>query len=367
MQSSPDIAIIGGGIIGLTTAYYLAREGCRVLVLDKGDLGHEASWAGAGIIPACDPATAKTPLDQLRAFSCQQFPSLSQELLECTGIDNGYRRCGGLEFVDLGEPGHEDEWQTEASPGVTLTNRELAEIEPGAANDLGRAVHLADMAQVRNPRHLRAMQGACQSLGVSLRPQCAVHGLQQDGMRITGLQTPEGVVHAGRFLIAAGAWSEELLDSVGWRPGIRPIRGQIVLLKAMALRFQRILLAGSRYVVPRGDGYVVVGSTEEDVGFEKRNTAIAVKELLALACRLAPGLREATMERCWSGLRPGSPDGLPFLGLVPGWDNLFVAAGHFRSGILLSPGTGLVMKELLLGQSPTVALKGFHLDRASAR
>jgi glycine oxidase len=140
----------------------------------------------------------------------------------------------------------------------------------------------------------------------------------------------------------------------------------MVLLSAPSPSIQRILLCGPRYVVPRGDGHILVGSTEEDAGFEKRNTAVAIQELLALAVRLVPDLSQATMERCWSGLRPGSPDGLPFLGRVPGWDNLFVAAGHFRAGIQLSPGTGLVIKELLLGQPTTVPLDAFRLDRLAA-
>jgi len=363
MGTSPDIAIVGGGIIGLSTAYYLAREGRRVSVLDKGDLGQEASWAGAGIIPASDLASARAPLDQLRGHSVRLFPGLAQELLELTGIDNGYRRSGGLEFLDLAGEGHAEEWHGESGAVGPLSPLELAQLEPGLAPDLGRAWHLPDMAQVRNPRHLRALQAACQALGVDLRPRCPVQSLEHTSQRITAAQTPDGPVRAASYLIAAGAWTDELLRFAGWRPGIRPVRGQIVLLSVPSLPIQRILLWGQRYVVPRGDGHILVGSTEEDAGFEKRNTAVAVQELLALACRLVPDLCQATMERCWSGLRPGSPDGLPFLGRVPGWDNLFVAAGHFRAGIQLSMGTALVMKELLLGQPTTVPLEPFRLDR----
>jgi glycine oxidase len=219
------------------------------------------------------------------------------------------------------------------------------------------------MAQVRNPRHLRALQAACQQMGVQLKPQCSVHELLREKNRIAALETADGKMRAEKYLISAGAWSEGLLKGLGWRPGIRPIRGQMVLLKTMSPPIQRILLAGARYVVPRDDGRTLIGSTEEDVGFEKCNTATAVEELLDLACRLVPALREATLERCWSGLRPGSPDGLPFLGLVPGCKNLFVAAGHFRAGVLLSPGTGLVMKDLLLNQPTTINVEPFRLDR----
>ena len=143
------------------------------------------------------------------------------------------------------------------------------------------------------------------------------------------------------------------LSVPGLQPGIHPVRGQIALLNTRVALIQRILLHGARYLVPRPDGRVLVGATEEDAGFDKRTTATAVRDLLGLAFELVPELANAHLERCWAGLRPGSPDGLPFLGAVPGCDNLFVAAGHFRAGLQLSPATGLVVKELLLGQPLT--------------
>jgi glycine oxidase len=363
MGSSADIAIVGGGVIGLTTAYFLAREGCSVCILDKGDFGHEASWAGAGIIPATDVSTALTPFEQLRGHSVRLFPGLSRDLLELTGIDNGYRRCGGLEFVDLPDTGHAEEWHGETGAVGLLSSEETIKLEPRIGPDLGRAWHLPDMAQLRNPRHLRALHAACQMFGVQLRPQYGVRSLERTGHRITALQSVEGPIAAGKYLIAAGAWTDGLLSAAGCRLGVKPIRGQIVLLDAPSVGLKQILLWGSRYLVPREDGLVLVGSTEEDAGFEKRNTAEAVNELLALACRLVPDLGQATVERCWAGLRPGSPDGLPFIGRVPGWDNLFVAAGHFRAGIQLSPGTAVLLRDVLLEQPPLISLEAFRLDR----
>jgi glycine oxidase len=362
-MTSPDIAIIGGGIIGLTTAYYLAREGSKVTLLDRGDLGQEASWAGAGIIPQCDLATASTALERFRGASAQAFPGLSQELLERTGIDNGYRQSGGLEFLSTNEEGHAEEWHTDPSASNRLTPKELAQHEPSLASGLGEAFLLPNVAQVRNPRHLRALQSACRFLGVDLKAGCSVHSLRNAGNKITALVTQDGKLVAGAYLLAAGAWTEGLAGALGWRPGIQPVRGQIVLLSAPKLALRHILLWGARYVVPRGDGSILVGSTEENVGFEKRNTAVAVQELLALASRLVPALGLATLERCWSGLRPGSRDGLPYLGKVPGYDNLYVAAGHFRAGILLSPATGMAMKELMLGQAASLPLEPFRPDR----
>ncbi len=362
MSAHPDLAILGGGVIGLTTAYFLARAGVRVAVLDKGDLGQEASWAGAGILPPGDPQHAQSPFDQLRAHSSTMYPDLSQELRERTGVDNGYLRCGGLE-ITAGAGEAAEEWRGEGVAVEALSEKDARRLEPNLAAGLGTVYHLPDLAQVRNPRHLRALAAGCAALGVQLRPGCPVHGFERHGERIAAAVTDAGPVAAGRFVVAAGAWSDGLLQQVGWRPGIRPVRGQIVLLNPGAPLVRRVLMHGKRYLVPRPDGRTLVGSTEEDAGFDKRTTAAAVGELLAFAQTLVPGLGGAAVERSWAGLRPGSPDELPFLGPVPGCDNLFVAAGHFRSGIQLAPATGLVMTQLLLGQTPTVPLEPFRLDR----
>jgi glycine oxidase len=201
--------------------------------------------------------------------------------------------------------------------------------------------------------------------GVKLHAARPVLGLDRRGDRVVTAQTAQGPVPAGRFLIAAGAWSPLVLSAVGWRPEIRPIRGQIALLRTSGALFRRILLQGKRYLVPRPDCRVLAGSTEEDVGFDRRTTAVAISDLLQFAGTLVPALAVAEVERCWSGLRPGSPDGLPYIGLVPGWSNLFVAAGHFRAGIELSPATGLVLKDLLAGREPCMSLEPFRPDRVA--
>ena len=371
MPDHTDFLVIGGGVIGLTTAYYLARGGVSVSVLDKGDLGQEASWAGAGILMGGNPKRAHSAMGKLRALSISLFPELSADLRERTGIDNGYRRCGGLELrrsSDALERQRIDNLiREESGEGLhceVLDAQQLREFEPALAGTLPGAVYFPEVAQVRNPRHLKALIAACAKLGVRLRPGCPVHGFERAGTKITAVRTPEGAVAAGRFLIAAGSWSDMLLELAGPSVGIRPVRGQIALLNAGPPPFSRVLMAGSQYLVPRSDGRILVGSTEEEAGFNKRTTATAIHDLLGLAQSLVPGLAGAHLERCWAGLRPGSPDGRPFLGAVPGFDNLFIAAGHFRSGIQLSAGTGLVMQELLLSQNPTTPLESFRLDRA---
>jgi glycine oxidase len=366
MAKNPDILIIGGGVIGLTAAYFLSREQVRVEVMDKSDFGQESSWAGAGILPPGNLAKAQTPAALLRAHSATLFVNLSKELQQQTGIDNGFRVCGGLEFSDKGDESIGEEWRTDGVTCQLVAGADLARLEPAISVKFDQAYFLPEMGQLRNPWHLKALLSACQQNGVSLRPGCAALGLERQGERITAIKTSAGSLAADQYLIAAGAWSEQLLQQAGWRPGIHPVRGQIALLDTGAPFISKVLVQGKRYLVPRADGRLLIGSTEEDVGFDKRTTAQAIADLLAFSIALVPGLAQAPVERCWAGLRPGSPDGLPFLGPVPGCNNLFVAAGHFRAGIQWSPATGLLLTQILLGREPSLPLEPFRLDRISA-
>jgi glycine oxidase len=362
MPQSADVMIVGGGVIGLTTAYFLARRGVTVTVLDRGPMGREASWAGAGIVPPGKPENAQTPFDKLRAVSAKMMPGLSAELREATGIDNGYRVSGGVEFPG-DEPIDTDAWTREGVDWQELSGDRLREVEPAFADDVGTAYFLPKMAQIRNPRHVKALVAATTARGVQLRPGCQAVTFERTGDRITGLLTSDGPSVADQYLVCAGAWSDALLQPVGCQIESAPVRGQIALLRSSAPYLSRIVMVGKRYLVPRGDGRVLVGSTEENVGFEPFTTAAGVGELLRFAPTAVPALAGAEVERCWAGLRPGSPDGLPTLGRVPGFDNLWVAAGHFRSGLQTSPATGLVMSEALMGVVPSIPLDAFRPDR----
>ncbi len=361
-MSHPDVAIIGGGIIGLTSAYFLARAGASVAVCDRGDLGREASWAGAGIIPPGNPDRAATPIDKLRGIGSVRFAEVSSELRDLTGIDNGYRRCGGIEFLTAEDAGVPDVWRAEGIAFERLTLADAKTLEP--LGDVEGEPHLLPgCAQVRNPWHLRALIAACERVGVRLHPHTGAEGWHFEGGRVSAVCLANGDrVTANRYLLAAGAWSESLLRPLGHTPHVHPVRGQVALLKGESC--SRVLMLGKRYIVPRGDGLTLIGSTEEpEAGFEKRTTDQGIEGLLAFARRTVPPLANAALETAWAGLRPGSRDGLPFIGAVPGWNNVFVAAGHFRAGVQLSIGTAQAITELLTGKPTCVDLQAFALDR----
>lgn len=368
----PDCLIVGGGVIGLSLAYELANQGATVQLIDCGSIGREASWAGAGILPPANLNTAIDPLDRLRALSHKLHREWAVWLREETGIDNGYRECGGLylarsagEVASLhafAEMLRELEIEIER-----LTPAELTELEPAlrevAAGQLKAAYVLPGEAQLRNPDHLRALSVACERRGVQIRSDRGATGFDYANGRMTAVRTDAGLLHADQYCITSGAWTGRLLKQLGVTTGIMPIRGQMVLFKCETPPFRRVLNEGPRYLVPRDDGRVLVGSTEEEAGFDKSTTEEAVGKLVALARQLVPALRDARIENRWAGLRPGTFDGFPYLGRMPGLSNAYAAAGHYRSGLHMSPGTAVVMRQLMLGEEPEVDLSPFRVGR----
>ena len=368
-----DCLIVGGGVIGLSLAYELVQRGLRICVVDRSEPGQEASWAGAGILPPGNLSTATDPLEQLRGLSHQLHADWAQALRAETGIDTGYDRCGGLYLSrSAGEAaalaGLADMLRSLEIRIEHLSAELLPELEPALAplvqsGELKAAYLLPDEAQLRNPRHLQALLRACRQRGVEIRSNVEVKELCVRSGRLNQVRTTDGVLAAEQYCIAAGAWTFQLLNTIGIRTGIMPIRGQIVMFAADARPFERILNEGSRYLVPRMDGRVLVGSTEEEVGFDRQTTEEATQDLGRLALGLVPCLRNAKIERCWAGLRPGTFDGLPYLGRIPALENAFVAAGHFRNGLHMSTGTAVVLGQLIRGESPQIDLGQFRIGR----
>ena len=361
-----DCLIIGGGVIGLSLAYELSGRGLTVRLVERGQMGREASWAGAGILPPGGKQGNDRPIDQLTALSCRLHPQWANQLREETGIDTGYRRCGGI-YVARGpaEAATLAELVTDARRRAIevdeLSASQLADLEPALADDgkMLAACHLPEEAQIRNPRHLKALLAACVRRGVRLNTGTSVHRFDVSDGRITAARTNAGVFQAERYCLTAGCWSRALLEDLQTPLAVKPVRGQIVLLQSQPGRLTRIINQGPRYLVPRPDGRVLIGSTEDDVGFDRRTTSEGISSLLRFALELAPGLADAEVERTWAGLRPATPNRLPILGQLPHLENAFVATGHFRAGLQLSAATAVVMSQLIRGEQPEIDLKPF--------
>jgi glycine oxidase len=365
-----DCLIIGAGVVGLSIAYEMADQGARVTVIDRQQPGREASWAGAGILPAATLRGDDPAYQQLAGLSHQLHPRWAAQLMEETGIDTGFQNCGELYLAsgDTSRESTQEEIDQLTDRGISTeeVTLRLGEVEPEVhtnGSERTAAWLVPESSQLRNPRHLKALIAACRRRGARIVAGVGAVQFQTDGNAITSAATEIGSFRASNYCVCAGAWSAELLQQLDCNSPVRPIRGQMVLLNAGRKLFQRVLQCGPHYLVPRDDGRVLVGSTLEDVGFRKHTTPTAIDRLRRFATACVPALGEAVVERSWAGLRPGAREGEAFLGQVPGLENAFAATGHYRWGLYLSPGTATVMSQLMLGETPQINLDEFRLDR----
>jgi glycine oxidase len=368
--SSADVVVVGGGVIGLSVAYELLKSGLSVTVLDRGPEPGAASWAGAGILstPAAHPDETD-PVACLSDLGARTHATWAIELKEQTGLDTGYRRTGGLDLAldseMLAVLEHSSRyWNQVGIAHEWVEPAKITQREPALEVPTLGAVSLPDRAQLRNPWHLRALRAACAKLGGQVLQGEEVVAIERSGDRIDAVATAATRYPAAEVVLAAGTWTGSLGRLCNLAFETTPVLGQIVLLRTRRGLVRHIVEAGIRYLVPREDGLVLVGSTEENRGFDATTTADGVQSLIAFATRLCPRLAEASLVTAWAGLRPGSRDGRPILGRAENWRNLTMATGHFRSGVQLSPATALVISDLIQGRAPRIAIDALRPGEA---
>lgn len=340
------IVIVGGGVMGCATALELANRGIRdVVVLERAVPGAEASSAAAGMLAAQIESRDE---DELVRFvrAREAYAGWAVALREATGIDIAHRRSGVLSIArteaELDRARRDVDvqkaWGLRAelvdAAGARKIEREISESILGAA-------YYPDEAQVDPPQLLRALVVAASKAGVVIRGGTTVSTLVNEGGRCVGVGlSPKEITRADAVILAAGSWSSLVPGVPDDLPKVRPVRGQLVMLEERPPRLSTILVEGHSYVVPRGDGRVICGSTMEDVGHRREVTAAGVSGILAAALAAAPRLGEAEVVKSWCNFRPSvaSKTGAPLVGEsdLPG---LFLATGHHRNGILLAKAT----------------------------
>jgi glycine oxidase len=345
-----DVVLVGAGIIGCAIARRLASAGARVTVLERGDAGAEASSAAAGMLAPQAECDAPSPLVELGVASRALYPGVVAALREETGIDPAYLEGGIVSIARSDQEAAVLErrctWQAAAGHRVeALTAAEVRKLAPMLDADVQAGLFFPDDHRIDNALLTEAYAQACVRLGVTLRTGSPVAGVRIEGGRVVGVEAMGGLVRAGAVVNAAGAWAAEIA------PGpipVRPVRGQMVMLRCPAPSWPHAIYSHAVYLVPRRDGILLAGSTYEEAGFDKRVTGGAVAGILARAAALVPALADATLLRTWAGLRPGTSDGLPILGADPETRGLYHATGHYRQGILLAPITAERMSTLIL-------------------
>jgi len=372
-MADPRVVIIGGGIIGSLTGWRLAQQGARVTILEKGVLGREASWAGAGILCPIHPWLYPDRFSELVNESLAMFPALQQELREHTDMDVQWRRCGLLIPEFPWDEHHHREaalrWSARFGWQVESLDAQAVRVhEPALADNVSSGLLWPDVAQVRNPRLLQAVRKVLQQSGIAIVEQAEVVSLDMQQQRVCGAVTADGRCFAADMvLLAAGSWSGALAEQMGLCLSVEPVKGQIVLLKGEPGVMRHIIKHDDAYFVPRQDGRILVGASMERVGFVPGTTEEVVQSLLQAMRRIAPGLQHCDIERSWMGFRPGSPDGLPYLGPVAAMPGLWVASGHYRNGVALAPVTAHLMSRWMLGQVPDEDMWPFRVERMAAQ
>ncbi|MDB4948165.1 MAG: glycine oxidase ThiO [Gemmatimonadetes bacterium] len=363
-----DVVVVGGGVIGCAVARKAALGGLSVVVVERGRPGAEASSAAAGMLSPLAEANEPGAFLDLLLRARAEYPDFVDALRSETGADVAYSGAGTL-YVALRE---EDEaeleerlhWQSAAGLGVErLTADEARALEPALSPHVRWALRFAGDHQVDNRRLALALWSAAARAGAEFRLGCDVASVLREGDRVAGVELAGGErIAAEAVVLAGGCWAGRLSGLPRPLP-VEPVMGQLVSVETLPPTFRHVVDSPRCYLVPRADGRLIVGATAERVGYRRAVTPAGVMRLLAGALEIAPSLADAPLAETWSGLRPGTPDGLPILGRDPDLSNLLYATGHFRNGILLAPITGEIVGALLLGEDAAVDLAPFAIDR----
>lgn len=346
---SHDVIVVGGGVVGCSAAFALARMGASVLVIERDRIGVHASRAAAGMLAPIAESLGEGPAFPMGLESLDLFPALVDEIRELSGIDPRYTNSGLLRVAEASEADalRERAVILEAHGCEWLDGDELRKREPRLAPLVVGALWSPREGHVDAFLLTRAYAGAAARRGAQLRLGTTVSGLLWEGEGVRGVRTSAGEFYAGDVVLCSGAWTGLVEDGARLSFPVEPVKGQMIALEGPAPNLQCIVWGRSCYLVPR-DGSVRVGATEERAGFDVRTTAAGILELLSGATRLMPGLGECAFQEAWAGLRPGTPDQLPLIGPVPGAPGLTVATGHYRNGVLLSALTGLAVADWIL-------------------
>ena len=358
--------VIGAGIAGLATAQLLLKQGAAVTLLDRGLVGQESSWAGAGILSPLCPWDYSDAVTNLTSRGAALFPQWVAELQAATGIDPEYD-VSGLKILSSLDVSSPDVSSLGVSPfDISLAQRWCEEHKVRLVCQ-AESILLPDIAQVRNPRLIQALRKYVEMLGGKIVEQCEVLEIATKVDHVQSITTTCGEFKADNFIVSAGAWSKQVLGQHALQLDIKPMRGQMLLYKFDSPPLSNIILQDGMYLIPRRDGHVLVGSTLEDAGFDKGITTDARDFLSQRAQRILPQLRDMLLIQHWSGLRPASPHNIPTIGRHPYLKNLYVNSGHFRYGVTMAPSSAEILLNEITGAPQVLDVGPYQAGWGSAK
>jgi glycine oxidase len=364
---TPDVLVIGGGIIGCSLARELARANLRVVVVERGAVAGSASSAAAGLLVPFPGAGHAGALVELCRQSAALYPTWIEELRTDGADDVGFRRPGLVEvWRDAGLFERECRQLAGLVRAEVLTAGELRRREPALAKDVVGGVFYPDVAQVDPARLTCAVAGVAERAGVTVRERQPVRWLERGGDRITAVHTAGACYRPGVVVVTAGTWSGGLLEPLGLSLPTPPVKGQMLQADCRVSPVRTPLHLGDALFVPRPDGSLVLGVTIEEAGFDDRVTLDGLRAILERTCAVVPAVGALPLARAWAGLRPATPDGWPYLGPVPPFRNLWLSAGHFRKGILLAPICARLVAASILADRVVDELEPFKPTRRRA-
>jgi glycine oxidase len=391
LSKGADVVVVGGGVIGLAVSRELARRGARVVLLERGELGAESSWAAAGMLAPQVEANSADAFFALASASRDLYPNFARELYEESGVCIELDRTGTL-YLAFTEADEEEcerryEWQTRAGLQVErLTAREVRTLEPQVSARVRSALRFPLDGQVENRRLTSALAKACENSGVRVITGTEVTSIKvEPGRGAVAVETSLGETRAAMaVVVAGGAWSSLLprrdvaavLHHNGGGggeasvPRIEPVRGQMLCFAPAAnavpaALVRHVVYSPRGYLVPRRDGRLLAGTTTEHAGFDKSLTEAGRQAITTHAREIAPAVDGLVLSDAWAGLRPHGGDSWPLIGACGGVPNLFYATGHYRNGILLAPLTGALVADMILQRGGVVPdlLQPFTLER----
>ncbi|WP_035531224.1 glycine oxidase ThiO [Halobacillus kuroshimensis] len=351
-----DAIVVGGGVIGSSVAYQLARRQKKVLVIDRGKTGQKASSAAAGMLGAQSELKGDDSLFQMARTSRAMFPSLAVELKELSGIDIGLQQKGLYKIASskgeaesLQQLGRFQE--TAGEKAEWMDAGEMRQKEPALSDRFWGALYLPEDGQVDAPKLTKAFAASAAALGADFLEHTDVTGLVEENGRIIGVRTIGGTYTGNAVIAAAGAWSASLLNAERTIVETYPVKGECFSVWTKRPLITGTLFTKGCYIVPKAGNRLVIGATEQVGSFDESVTLEGLFQLMEKARRLIPSLRESEMEDTWAGIRPQTKSGIPYVGPHPEKEGLWMATGHYRNGILLSAVTGKLMADQIEGKS----------------